>query len=133
MSPEPPGALGEEIPRADWPEFCRSFTRLHQGWLASLHTAEPGAGSEWALAEELPFLGLWQDDAGSRLGLDLGAGSARLVHTVEQPVRLRLERAPGGGDAGLYIETADGGSLLLSFRVPARPESLDGLGPGELS
>jgi hypothetical protein len=117
----------QEIPREEWPAFCLSFSRQHRGWLASLHAREGGTGGESDLAEGLPFLGLWPDPAGARLGLDLGAGGARLVHTVERPTRLRLTRTHRGADAGLRVETEDGETLELRFRAPAVPEELDGL------
>jgi hypothetical protein len=57
--------------------------------------------------------------------------SARLTHLVHDPRGLKLLQTPEGADEALTIESADGVSNTVRFRVPVLPESLDGIVPEE--
>lgn len=57
------------------------------------------------------------------------AGDPETVLSVvsDRPSRVLALYADDGGDLGLRVETADGGVMELCFRVPARPETVDGV------
>jgi hypothetical protein len=143
----------KEIPYTQWREFCDRFAQQHRGWLVSIDTRQtPGAAqapqTRVAGAEEheqpgrqvvhdvpLQSLTAVPNPHGTSLLLETGGDSHTTRILVAQPVRVRLQTAPDGADAGLCIDDADGQITCLEFRVAARPELTDGmvdteLGPG---
>jgi hypothetical protein len=119
-----------EISRGEWAAFFDSFSRRHEGWLATVEVLgeEVGAQTE---ARELPLVGVsaelkgGEDDAVSIiLG---GARGDHITHTVTRPDRVRVEQAEGGADEALQIESADGSRTLLRFRSAVLPEMVDGI------
>lgn len=113
----------EEISHQQWKDFLMSYGRQHEGWLTRF-IAPDGSAS--------PLLPLRE------IKLECADGHDRILfcfngedHAVPHPRHLRALRAEDGADQGLEIASDDGDVTGLRFREAARPESLDGLAPGE--
>jgi Family of unknown function (DUF5335) len=120
----------QEIPREQWPSFFDSFTRQHEGWLATLEVFAESVGAQ-PEAEELPFEGISLDAEDGELDsviISFGKSpSQHVTHTIYQPKHLWLQRTPEGADAALEIKAEDNSSTLLRFRSPMLPEFVDGI------
>ena len=117
-----------QVPRARWAGALEQFSRAHRGWRASVTTVRPGP--------ELAFRTDWHP-------LDSVAIARRptaiLVNfqgapaiCVKAPRALAIDTREDGIERALEIDGARGEFVLLSFRVIARPEELDGMAPAEL-
>ncbi len=118
-----PGSV-EKIPHRQWKKFLLAFRRQHSAWLARFR-APGGAASKLRPLQEV--------------FLECLDGHDRIVfcfegeeHVVPHPRQLRALRAADGAHQGLEIVSEDGDVSRLQFREAARPETLDGLAPGEL-
>ncbi|HEV7747171.1 MAG TPA: DUF5335 family protein [Pyrinomonadaceae bacterium] len=120
----------QEIPRKEWSDFFDTFSRRHQGWLATLEIfgSEVGAQEE---AHELPLEGLSvasEPDESEAIEISMGkAPDDHVSHAVEKPIRVWLEQSDEGADAALEIESEDQTKTLLRFRSPAPPELTEGV------
>jgi hypothetical protein len=119
-----------EIPRDEWVAFFDSFSRQHEGWLASVEVfgLEFGAQEE---AHELPLRGIIADlKGGDDDTISIIAGDRpedHVTHTVVAPKRVRLEETAEGGHRALEIVAASGVTTLLRFRSAVLPEMVDGV------
>jgi hypothetical protein len=123
------------VARSDWGAFCAAFSGQHRGWLATLEVFAPGgaSGPRRVLAAHMPLREVVWDEGGEpALRIRLGDGREGLVHTPAGPLRIRLRETEAGAHAGLRVEAEGGMVSVLAFRVPARPETLDGLAEAEL-
>jgi hypothetical protein len=120
----------EEIPRAEWKTFLDTFSRQHEGWLATLEVlgADIGAQQE---ARDLPLEGVTatlRDGATETIAISLGRTAAdHLTHTITEPTRIWLEQTSLGANAALEIESADEVKTLLRFRSALPAEMVDGV------
>ena len=109
----------QEIPREEWTRFLETFSRQHEGWLATLEIlgTEIGAQQE---ARDLPFEGITatsKDSSPEAIAISLGkTAEDHVTHTISEPTRLWLEQTSGGANAALEIESADKVKTLLRFR-----------------
>ena len=53
-----------------------------------------------------------------------------VAHVVRAPTRVRLTQTDEGADEALEIDSQDGATTRLRFRVAALPEAVDGIGTG---
>ncbi|NIP71846.1 MAG: hypothetical protein GWO16_01880 [Gammaproteobacteria bacterium] len=128
-----------EIPRREWPVFCDGFTRQHHGWRVSLELADTaeleraGGGVVHRLAHDLTFQGITEerDQGEAALSITVRDGARHVTHWVRVPAHLFSEIEPNGAHRGLRIDAAGGESVLIRFRAPARPETLDGIAAAE--
>jgi hypothetical protein len=120
----------EEIPREQWRSFFDSFSRQHEGWLATLEVFAANLGAQQE-AEELPFEGISLDsDDGEPESVIISFGnsaSEHVTHTIHGPKHLWLQRTPEGANAALEIRAEDNSNTLLRFRSPMLPEFVDGI------
>ena len=129
-----------DVPREEWPTFCRSFSRRHRGWLVEIReTRAPGPPAIIAHQAPLEDLDLTArptppssptgDDAHEQLRVSLAATDEQeaTVLAIQRPHRLDALTTEDGAHAGLRIETPDGNSLELRFRTSARLETVDGI------
>jgi hypothetical protein len=131
----------ELIPSEQWQDFCQTFSRAHRGWLIRMwvaNTASLQAGaSENAdmVIRDLALQEIASETRGDRTDLVILTRDqdSHVDHSIREIVSITLERDADGAETGLLIESADARSALLRFRTPARPETLDGLAPGETS
>ena len=120
----------KRIPRSDWPKFFDSFSRQHEGWLASLEifATEIGAQVE---ERELAFEGIvdeWDEALGNQIIIMMGAKSDdHITHTISRPTNVSLEQTDEGADVALAITSEAGAMALLRFRSPTLPEMVDGV------
>ena len=120
----------QEIPRQEWNSFFDSFSRQHEGWLATLEVfgSEVGAQEE---AHELPLEGLSlasEAEKSESIAINMGkTPEAHINHTITKPEHVWLEKTDDGADAALEIEWANHSKTLLRFRSPVPPEFVDGV------
>ena len=119
-----------EIPRDEWKTFLDSFSRQHEGWLATLEVlgADIGAQQE---ARDLPLEGVTassRDGAPETIVISLGnTADDHVTHTITKPTRVWLEQTPQGANAALEIESADQVKTLLRFRSALPADMVDGV------
>ncbi|HKN82666.1 MAG TPA: DUF5335 family protein [Pyrinomonadaceae bacterium] len=119
----------QEIPRNQWNTFFDSFSRQHEGWLATLELLNTDLGAQEE-ANELSFEGisLNSDKAESEaIVISLTKTPAdHVTHMIDHPKHVWLQRTDEGADASLEIES-EAEKTLLRFRSPVRPELVDGI------
>lgn len=115
----------KNIPRNEWPDFCKSFSEQHQGWLVTLTDVHPrkvkNAVPEARLvAQNLRLRQISAERDGRHLGLRIvaGDGSGRITHLVLDPAQIHLEKTRYGRDRGLRINDAQNQSTVVRFNVP---------------
>ena len=118
-----------EVTRNEWTSFFNTFSKQHEGWIASLEILgdEVGAQKE---AVELPFQGISfnAEDEAESLIINLGkTPEDHVSHTVVRPRHVWLKETPEGAHDSLEIEQAGNQKTLLRFRSPMLPEFVDGL------
>ena len=122
----------QEIPRAEWATFFDSFSRQHEGWLATLEVLATDVGAQQE-ARDLPLEGLsasLKDSAPGTIAISLGnTPEVHVTHTISEPTRVWLEQTPQGANAALEIESADDVKTLLRFRSSLPAEMVDGIVP----
>lgn len=120
----------QEIPRDDWLGFFDTFSRQHEGWLASLEVFGPDIGAQ-EQTDELPFEGISITTSKSdpeAIAISLGkVPEHHLTHTIAKPKSVWLQQTTEGADAALEIESEDDAKTLLRFRSAALPEMVDGV------
>jgi hypothetical protein len=116
-----------EISNADRSEWLDAFSMRHDGWLVSLDVFSSALGAQPLFRNE-PLIGVTSDPGGSgRLVITAGHGVDHVMHVINAPSHLWLERTADGADAALAIEAADGTKTILRFRTAALPETVDGI------
>jgi hypothetical protein len=116
-----------EIPRAEWPEFFTSFTRLHEGWLCSVEILDPAIGAQVQATDAL-FMGIAGElDDVPTIEIVLGDDPERhLSHMILGPDHIWLEQTERGADEALAVDSG-ATRTLLRFRSPMLPEEVDGV------
>ena len=120
----------KRIPRGDWPMFFDSFSRQHEGWLATLEifATELGAQVE---EHEMAFEGIvdeWNEALGNQIIIMMGAKQDdHITHTIAHPTNVSLEQTDEGADVALAITSEGGAVNLLRFRSPTLPAMVDGI------
>ena len=118
------------VPRSEWPKFFDSFSRQHEGWLATLEifATELGAQVE---EHEMAFEGIvdeWNEAVGNQIIIMMGAKrDDHITHTVAHPTNVSLEQTDEGADVALAITSEGGAVTLLRFRSPTLPAFVDGI------
>lgn len=111
----------QEIIHDKWNEFFNSFSRQHEGWLATVEVfgLEVGAQEE---ASDVPFEGISVGSAkGESDSLIINVGKSpedHVSHKIDQPTHVWLREATTGADLALEIEAQDQSKTLLRFRSP---------------
>ncbi len=119
----------EEIPREQWKGCFDSFSRQHEGWLATLEVLSEDLGAQPEV-EVLSFSGisLNSGDEGDSFVISFARSPVEHVtHMVQKPKRVWLLRTYEGANASIEIESEDQSRTLLSFRSPMLPEFVDGV------
>lgn len=120
----------KEINRSEWPSFFNSFSRAHEGWLATLEILGPDIGAQIE-EHELAFEGI-TDESNESQGNTImimtgGKVDDHVTHTINRPTAVSLEQTDDGADAALAIKSEDGVTALLKFRSPVLSETVDAL------
>jgi hypothetical protein len=119
-----------EIPRDEWAAFFDSFSRQHEGWLATVEVLGEEVAAQ-VEARELSPAGSSADKRGGdqdTISIIICEGTGdHITHTVTQPAHVRLEQTDSGADEALQIESANGEKTILRFRATMLPEMVDGI------
>jgi hypothetical protein len=120
----------QEIPRPTWATFFDTFTRQHEGWLATLEIFDPEAGAQEEV-HELPLEGVSvssEADKSESIAINFGKTTEdHVIHTVTGATHVWLEQTSEGANAALEIESGDKTKTLLRFRSPLPAEFVDGV------
>lgn len=120
----------QEIKRDEWTAFLDTFSRQHEGWLATLEVLGPDIGAQQE-AGDLPLEGITatsEDDAVQSIAISLGkTPEDHITHTIIGPTRIWLEQTSLGANAALEIESADEVKTLLRFRSALPADMVDGV------
>jgi hypothetical protein len=120
----------KEIPREEWNNFFDTFSRQHEGWLATLEVFAPDVGAQEE-AHELPLEGISiasGDDSAETIAISLGkTPEDHITHTITKPEHVWLEQTSGGANLALEIESANDTKTLLRFRSALPAEMVDGV------
>src|SRR5881394_3382293 len=85
----------QEIPREEWNSFFDSFSRQHEGWLATLEILAANVGAQEE-ARELPLAGVSLSSGGDEteaISIDLGTKPDKHVsHAISEPTGVWLEQ-----------------------------------------
>lgn len=108
-----------EITRGDWQRFFDDFSKQHQGETASVEVIASAAGVQ-PVAENLPFVGISADEAGSeKNSIDLILGTEpddHLEHRISDPTHLWLKTDGDKVNDVIEIEAEDGTKTLLQLQ-----------------
>lgn len=125
--------MTREIPRAEWQAFFDGFSQQHEGWLVTLEVLDRAMGAQIA-AENLPLQGITADLTENENVIMINVGETiadHTAHAVTNPTRVQLKSDAQGAHEALEFETAEQTVTLMRFRVPALPETVDGVMTGE--
>ena len=119
-----------EIPRENWNSFFDTFSRQHEGWLATLEVLGRDFGAQEE-AHELPLEGVSISSGTNEaetIAISIGkTPENHISHTILKPAHVWLEQTQDGADAALEIESEDDSKTLLRFRSSVPPELVDGV------
>lgn len=119
----------QEIPRGEWKTFLDTFTRQHEGWLATLEILATDIGAQQE-AGDLPLEGISIASIGGApetITISLGrAPDDHISHTISEPTHVWLEQTTQGANAALEIESAEV-KTLLRFRSALPADMVDGV------
>jgi hypothetical protein len=119
-----------EIQRDEWKTFLDTFSRQHEGWLATLEVLGPDIGAQQE-AGDLPLEGITatsSDGKSQAIAISLGkTPEDHVTHTITEPTRIWLEQTPQGANAALEIESNDNTKTLLRFRSALPAAMVDGV------
>src|SRR5712692_2405231 len=98
-----------QVPRAEWFNFFRGFSRRHADSPATVRILSPRLGCQ-VEARDLPLEGIVAGRTGSGpLSIHMGRDPERHVeHQVEKPIQVWVELADDGVEEALDIESEDG-------------------------
>lgn len=120
----------KSIPRSEWPKFFDSFSRKHEGWLATLEIFATDIGAQ-VEERELAFEGIVnqsEEALGNQIIIMMGAKpDDHITHTIARPTDVSLEQTDEGADVALAIKSEAGALVLLRFRSAMLPEMVDGV------
>jgi hypothetical protein len=117
----------QEIPRSEWRSFCETFTRQHEGWVATVEVLTGELGDQIE-ANDMPFQAINADLKGSdpdAIEITLGSPNKEVTRTAQRVTKLSFEQSESGEHEGLEIQTVDGETTVMRFRVAQYPEALD--------
>jgi uncharacterized protein DUF5335 len=120
----------QAIPREQWKNFFDSFSRQHEGWLATLEIFDTDLGAQEE-ARELPLTGISLSSAKNEDGIALSLGKDpgdHITHIINEPEQVWVETTSEGVNVALEIESKDQTKTLLRFHSPVPPELVDGMG-----
>jgi hypothetical protein len=115
-----------EIDPHEWISFLDSFSRQHEGWLASIEVATAGSTLKEVNNRRLRGVSIDHATGKQRAYVELGdAPDECITHIVDAPTCIRFKRRQTGAHEGLDIVSADGSTTLVRFRSAMLPEMID--------
>jgi hypothetical protein len=120
-----------EIKREEWPDFFDGFSRRHEGWLVTIEILDKELGDQIEV-ENKALKGIVAERKRDPKVIDIfvwNKPDEDSSHIIDKPTRVWIEETAEGAEAALEIESEDHGTTLLTFKSPALPETVDGVGP----
>ena len=118
-----------EIPREEWNSFFDTFSRQHEGWLATLEILDSEIGAQEEVHER-PLEGVSvasETDGSESIAISMGqTPDDHVTHAVQKPTHVWLQQTAERANAALEIESQDQSKTILRFRSPIPPEFVDG-------
>ena len=116
------------VPRTEWFRFFEELSRRYEGWLVTVRVLHPSFGSQ-VEARDLPLEGVVSPaDALGSISLHLGGSpKSNVEHEIPSPRQVWVEISDGGVEEALGVVSEDGTKTIIEFRVPALPETVDGI------
>ena len=119
-----------EIDPHEWISFLDSFSRQHEGWLASIEVATAGSTLKEVNNRRLRGVSIDHATGKQRAYVEVGDAQHGIVtHIADAPTSIRFKRTTTGEHEGLDIVSADGSTTLIRFRSAMLPEMLDDIAP----
>jgi hypothetical protein len=118
-----------EIPRDTWEQRLEEFTQSHESWLVSLEVQNPEIGAQLEI-DNMPLMGVSGDpaDQGGTVAVSVARSAAEhITHVIRGVKHVFVEQTDEGADVALQIQSSDDTAAILRFRVPALPETVDGV------
>jgi hypothetical protein len=111
-----------QIPRAEWLNFFRDFSRRHEDSPVTVRILSARLGSQ-VEAYDLPLEGIVASpEMGQPISIYVGrTPQQHIEHEVQNPRQVWLEVSDEGTEDALDIESEDGTKTLVLFR----PETVD--------
>src|SRR2546430_6248949 len=119
-----------EIAPEEWIPFLDTFSRQHQGWLASIIVGK--ASNERTEAGDWHLQGISSDHVGRRAEIYVSVArtdGGHLTHAVQNPTKVVFHRNCEGAPEELEILSVDGMRTRVRFRTTAEA-SPDGIQQG---
>lgn len=110
-----------EIPREEWKDYLKRFSREHFRGTVVVEVLDPesGPGTE---ARNLPLGEVVADIHRGENSIDVLLGEGPdLTHTISDPVRLYVLEDDDGGSGTMEIESETGVKTLIHFRPQTFP------------
>jgi hypothetical protein len=115
-----------EVEPTEWISFLDSFSRQHEGWLASIEVVTRGGKLTEVVNRPLRGVSIDHADGKQRAYVEVGDTPDQcLTHVIERPRRIIFKRTWAGAHEGLELESADGSTTIIRFRCAMLPEMID--------
>ena len=122
-----------EIPRNEWVGFFDTFSKQHEGWVATIEVMGSQIGDQEE-STRLPLVGLSADTKGRGAGIAIMVGDrpeGHVTRIVNAPKRVWLKESEEPAHDAIEVESEDGTTTLLHFQhVP--PEQTERQLPGRV-
>jgi hypothetical protein len=107
-----------KVPRNQWEEFLRNFTKQHRAWRAQLQTHDLKT-NETVLSDEFSLHAIeldLEDEKAPRINVIVAMGNKEIKHILFKPTQLIYTVSPSG--EALHIESINT-STTVHVRVAA--------------
>ncbi len=114
-----------DIAQDEWATFFDTFSKEHQGLLATVHVISADLGAQEA-AKDLPFVGISADQKGSdhnSITIFLGTeADDHIEHRVVSPTRTWLKSTGEPATDVIEVEAVDGSKTIIELQqIPGLP------------
>jgi len=110
----------QEIKREEWGTFFDTFSRKHEGWVASLEVLSPELGAQGE-TNEMPLEGISiasGNEGPTAIAISFaGDPDNHIEHLITQPEHVWIDETRGESMAALEIESKDEIKTVLTFRT----------------
>ncbi len=117
----------EVIPRSEWEQFLKNFSRQHKGWLAAIEVEHTSGGGALGINYR-PIASIRMERSSNALLVVFAAdsqGPASLA--IPLPSRVVLRRTDTGREEGLEVDSEDGVRTFVRFRSAPLPQEVNGV------
>jgi len=107
-----------EIPRAEWIKWLDTFSKQHEGWIATVEVLGAKIGDQEE-SGKLPLVGIGADvkDGESRIEITLGGRrDAHLTRIIDKAKRVWLKQPEEPAHEAVAVESEDGTTTVVHFR-----------------